>query len=80
MEPVQGVGGVNIPPEGYLQAVRDLCDEQNILMITDEIITGFGRTGKMFGVDNWNVVPDLMCVAKRDYERLCTVRCCYALK
>lgn len=64
LEPVQGVGGVNIPPEGYLQAIRKLCDENNIMMITDEIITGFGRTGKMFGVENWDVVPDLMCVAK----------------
>lgn len=64
LEPIQGVGGVNIPPEGYLKAVRDLCDEHDIFMITDEVITGFGRTGKMFGVDNWNVVPDLMCVAK----------------
>ncbi len=64
LEPIQGVGGVNIPPEGYLKAVRDLCDEYGIFMITDEVITGFGRTGKMFGVNHWNVVPDIMCVAK----------------
>lgn len=64
LEPIQGVGGVNIPLAGYMQAVRDICDEFDIKMITDEIITGFGRTGKMFGVDNWNVVPDIMCVAK----------------
>jgi putrescine aminotransferase len=64
LEPVQGAGGVNVPPEGYLQAVRDLCNEYNILMIADEVICGFGRTGKMFGVDNWDVVPDMMAIAK----------------
>ena len=64
MEPVMGAGGVLIPPDGYLQAVRKLCDEHDILMITDEVITGFGRTGKMFGVNNWDVVPDVMTIAK----------------
>lgn len=64
LEPVQGVGGVNVPPEGYLQALRQICDENDIMLITDEIITAFGRTGKMFGVENWDVVPDIMCLAK----------------
>lgn len=64
LEPVQGAGGVYLPPEGYLKAVRKLCDEHNILMIADEVICGFGRTGEMFGVDNWGVVPDLMSIAK----------------
>lgn len=64
IEPVQGAGGVNIPPEGYLQAVRKLADENNILFIADEVICGFGRTGTMFGVENWDVVPDLMSIAK----------------
>lgn len=64
LEPVQGAGGVRIPPEGYMQAVRKLCDEYGVLMIADEVICGFGRTGKPFGVDNWNVVPDLMTIAK----------------
>ncbi|HET7578610.1 MAG TPA: aspartate aminotransferase family protein [Bacillales bacterium] len=64
MEPVQGSGGVHIPPEGYLQAVRKLCDEFGILFIADEVICGFGRTGTMFSVENWDVIPDLMCVAK----------------
>ncbi|WP_342511390.1 aspartate aminotransferase family protein [Sporosarcina sp. FSL K6-1522] len=64
IEPVQGAGGVNIPPEGYLEAVRNLCDEFGILFLADEVICGFGRTGKMFGVDNWNVVPDMMSIAK----------------
>ncbi|MRH41707.1 aminotransferase class III-fold pyridoxal phosphate-dependent enzyme [Aquibacillus halophilus] len=64
MEPIQGSGGVHIPPDGYLQAVRELCDELGILFIADEVITGFGRTGLMFGVENWDVVPDLLCFAK----------------
>ncbi|MFD2131602.1 aspartate aminotransferase family protein [Pseudogracilibacillus auburnensis] len=64
MEPVQGAGGVNIPPEGYLQAVRKICDEFGILFIADEVICGFARTGKMFGVENWDVVPDMMSIAK----------------
>lgn len=64
LEPVQGSGGVHIPPPGYIQAVRDLCDEFEILFIADEVICGFGRTGKMFGLDNWDVVPDLLCFAK----------------
>lgn len=64
IEPIQGAGGLYIPEDGYLQALRKLCDEYGILMITDEVISGFGRTGKMFGVDNWDVVPDLMSVAK----------------
>jgi putrescine---pyruvate transaminase len=64
MEPVQGAGGVYIPDEGYLQAVRKLCDENDILFIADEVICGFGRTGQMFGVQNWNVVPDFLCFAK----------------
>ncbi|KKE77711.1 aspartate aminotransferase family protein [Bacilli bacterium] len=64
MEPIMGAGGVFSPPAGYMQAIRDLCDEHGILMITDEIICGFGRTGEMFGVDNWKVVPDMMTFAK----------------
>ncbi|MBP2259008.1 aminotransferase family protein [Virgibacillus alimentarius] len=64
IEPVQGAGGVNMPPEGYLEAVRKLCDEFNILFIADEVICGFGRTGKMFGIENWNVQPDFMSIAK----------------
>lgn len=63
-EPVQGAGGVNIPPDDYFQAVRKVCDEYGILMIADEVICGFGRTGKMFGMNNWDVVPDVMTVAK----------------
>ncbi|GAA0440286.1 aspartate aminotransferase family protein [Lentibacillus halophilus] len=64
MEPIQGAGGLNVPPEGYLQSVRDLCDEFGIFMIADEIVCGFGRTGKMFGVENDGIIPDFMTVAK----------------
>lgn len=64
LEPIQGAGGVHVPPAGYLQAVRQLCDENDIHLIADEVICGFGRTGKMFGVNHWDVVPDLMSVAK----------------
>ncbi|MFD1017579.1 aminotransferase family protein [Thalassobacillus hwangdonensis] len=64
MEPVQGAGGVHIPPEGYMAAVRKLCDDFNILLIADEVITGFGRTGTMFGSENWEAIPDLLCFAK----------------
>lgn len=64
MEPVQGSGGVYIPPAGYLEAVRKLCDEFGILFIADEVICGFGRTGLMFGVENWDVIPDFLCFAK----------------
>lgn len=64
VEPVQGAGGVLIPPADYLEAVREICDFYNILFIADEVITGFGRTGTMFGMENWNVVPDAMTFAK----------------
>jgi putrescine aminotransferase len=63
-EPVQGAGGVNIPPDGYFQQIRKICDEYGILFIADEVITGFGRTGKMFGVEHWGVTPDIMSIAK----------------
>jgi putrescine---pyruvate transaminase len=63
-EPIQGAGGVNIPPDGYFQEIRKICDENNILFIADEVITGFGRTGKMFACEHWNVVPDVMLIAK----------------
>ena len=64
LEPVQGAGGCVIPPLGWLQRVRDICDDLDVLMIADEVITGFGRTGKWFGVEHEDVVPDLMSVAK----------------
>ena len=64
MEPIRGEGGVRVPPDGYLQAVREICDEKGVLLIFDEVQTSFGRTGKLFGCQNWNVTPDVMCMAK----------------
>ncbi len=63
-EPVQGSGGVIVPPKGYLKAMRDACSELDILFVADEVITGFGRTGPMFACESENVVPDMMTVAK----------------
>ncbi|WP_026583207.1 aminotransferase family protein [Bacillus sp. J33] len=63
-EPVQGAGGVHIAPDGYFQEVRKICSEFDILFITDEVITGFGRTGKAFGIEHYGVAPDMMCFAK----------------
>jgi len=64
MESVTGTNGIIIPPDGYMQGVRALCDQYGILMIADEVMSGFGRTGKWFAVDHWNVVPDIMTMAK----------------
>jgi putrescine aminotransferase len=64
LEPIQGEGGINIPPDEYLPQVRKLCDDHEILLILDEIQTGFGRTGRMFASEHWGVVPDIMTVAK----------------
>jgi 4-aminobutyrate aminotransferase-like enzyme len=64
LEPIQGRGGVIVPPPGFLRALRALCDERGLLLILDEIYTGFGRTGAMFACDHEGVVPDLLCVGK----------------
>jgi taurine--2-oxoglutarate transaminase len=64
VESVTGTNGIIIPPEGYLQGVRLLCDRYGILLIADEVMSGFGRTGKWFAIDHWQVVPDLMTMAK----------------
>lgn len=63
-EPIQGSGGVNLPPDGYFEEVRKLCDDNDILMISDEVICGFGRTGTLFGMDNFGVIPDMITMAK----------------
>jgi 4-aminobutyrate aminotransferase/(S)-3-amino-2-methylpropionate transaminase len=64
LEPVQGRGGVIVPPTGFLRALRALCDERGVLLVLDEIYTGFGRTGTMFACERESVVPDLLCVGK----------------
>ena len=64
VEPVTGTNGVLIPPDGYIQGLRKLCDKYGILLIADEVMAGFGRTGEWFSVNHWNVEPDLMTMAK----------------
>ncbi|HEY4767498.1 MAG TPA: aminotransferase class III-fold pyridoxal phosphate-dependent enzyme [Candidatus Limnocylindria bacterium] len=64
METVTGTNGILIPPDGYLQGIRELCTRYGIVMIADEVMAGFGRTGRWFAVDHWNVVPDLLTMAK----------------
>ncbi|HEX9634469.1 MAG TPA: aminotransferase class III-fold pyridoxal phosphate-dependent enzyme [Candidatus Limnocylindria bacterium] len=64
LETVVGTNGILIPPDGYLQGVRELCTRHGILLIADEVMAGFGRTGRWFAVDHWGVVPDLLTMAK----------------
>jgi acetylornithine/LysW-gamma-L-lysine aminotransferase len=64
LEPIRGEGGVRVPPDGFLQGLRKVCDEKNVLLIFDEVQTGFGRTGKLFACQHWSVTPDVMCLAK----------------
>ena len=64
VESVTGTNGVLIPPNGYMQGVRALCDKHSIVMIADEVMSGFGRTGEWFAINHWNVVPDIMTMAK----------------
>src|SRR5207302_11043 len=59
-----GTNGILIPPDGYLQGVRELCDRYGIMMICDEVMSGFGRTGEWFAVNHWKVVPDIITMAK----------------
>ncbi len=64
LETVTGTNGVIPPPDGYLQAIREVCDRHGILLICDEVMAGFGRTGRWFACENWDVVPDILTVAK----------------
>lgn len=64
MEPVQGEAGAIVPPDDFWPRIRKACDEYGALLIADEVQTGMGRTGKMFGVEHWNTVPDVMCLGK----------------
>ena len=63
-EPVQGAGGVIVPQDDYFPRIREICDEYEVLLVSDEVITGFGRTGRMFGLEHWGVEPDLIQFAK----------------
>jgi putrescine aminotransferase len=64
MEPVIGAGGVLLPPEGYIESVREVCDATGVLFVVDSVICGFGRLGTWFGIERWDVEPDLMTFAK----------------
>jgi acetylornithine/succinyldiaminopimelate/putrescine aminotransferase len=64
VEPIRGEGGIRVPPNDFLLGLREICDETDVLLIFDEVQTGFGRTGKIFACEHWNVVPDILCVAK----------------
>ena len=64
VEPIRGEGGVRVPSDDFLPGLREICDEKDVLLIFDEVQTGFGRTGKIFACEHWNVVPDIMCLAK----------------
>jgi len=63
-EPVQGAGGLIVPQNDYFPRIRQICDKYDVLLMSDEVITGFGRTGKWFGLEHWNVQPDIMSFAK----------------
>ena len=63
-EPVQGAGGVIVPPDDYFPRIREICDRYDVLFVADEVITGFGRTGRMFGLEHWGVEPDIIQFAK----------------
>ena len=63
-EPVQGAGGVIVPPDDYFPRIREICDQYDVLLVADEVITGFGRTGKLFALDHYGIVPDMMQFAK----------------
>jgi taurine---2-oxoglutarate transaminase len=64
VEPVTGTNGIIIPPDGYMQGLRELCTRHGIMLICDEVMSGFGRTGEWFAVNHWNVVPDIITMAK----------------
>jgi len=64
VEPIAGEGGYIVPPAGFLAGLREICDRYDIMLIADEIQTGFGRTGKMFAMEHWDIVPDIICLAK----------------
>ena len=73
-EPVQGAGGVIPPQDDYFPRIREICDQYDVLFVADEVITGFGRTGKLFALDHWGVAPDIVQFAKAINVRLLSVR------
>jgi len=64
LEPIQGESGIHVPPDGFLQDVRKVCDENESLLVFDEIQSGLGRTGSMWASEHWETIPDIMCLAK----------------
>jgi acetylornithine/LysW-gamma-L-lysine aminotransferase len=64
VEPIRGEGGIRMPSDDFLPGLREICDEKDVLLMFDEVQTGFGRTGKVFACEHWNVVPDVLCLAK----------------
>ena len=74
LETVTGTNGVIVPPDGYLQSIREVCDRHGILLILDEVMAGFGRTGRWFACDNWDVVPDILTRRQGDQLRLRAAR------
>src|SRR6185503_19551380 len=64
VEPIQGEGGYIVPPQEFHRSLRTLCDKHGILLVADEVQSGMGRTGKMFAMEHWDVVPDIVCLAK----------------
>jgi len=64
LEPIQGESGIHVPPDGFLQDVRKVCDENGSLLVFDEIQSGLGRTGRMWASEHWETIPDIMCLAK----------------
>jgi acetylornithine/succinyldiaminopimelate/putrescine aminotransferase len=64
VEPIRGEGGIRLNSDDFLPGLREICDDKNVVLIFDEVQTGFGRTGKTFACEHWNVVPDIMCLAK----------------
>jgi 4-aminobutyrate aminotransferase len=75
-EPIQGEGGYVVPPEGYFSRLKELCDAHGILMVCDEVQSGFGRTGKMFAIEHWGIEPDIMCMAKGIASGMPLGACC----
>ena len=63
-EPVQGAGGVIVPQDDYFPRIREICDQYEVLLVADEVITGFGRTGTLFGLQHWGIEPDMIQFAK----------------